>query len=237
MAKYEDYTYNAKNLLRRFSHRIRFKKSLSSIKQKHINGKRTSVLDFGCGDGLFLNKLNSTFPNSFDLLGYEPYTEILEYNQVNIVESWDSVSAHIEENDKFDYICCFEVLEHLTTERQDQTIRQILAVLKENGSVIISVPIEKGLPVMVKGLLRRKGGGRWLEMYSWKNMFASLLGKPVSRFLEKEDYLTHFGFYFTDLENLLKKYFTIEKRYYSPIGTNFYIINSQVFYKLSPIKI
>ena len=232
MANYEDYTYNAKNLLRRFSHRKRFCRSVEAI--SFTEGCRTSVLDFGCGDGMFLNKLNTCFPGFCDLLGYEPYMKPRRDNIVEIVNLWEDVLSYVQENGKFNYICCFEVLEHMTVNMQEDMLQKMLSVITEKGRVVLSVPIEKGLPVLVKGILRRRSGGSWREIYSWKNIGLSFLGKTLPHFRENSEYLTHMGFYYTDLERLLKKYFTIEKRYFSPLGTCFSFVNSQVFYHLIP---
>lgn len=234
MVKYEDDTYNARNFLRRFSHRVRFCKSLSSIDCDKDTNK--SILDFGCGDGLFLNKIKNKYYDRFNLLGYEPYTNIVEYNKVEIVNNWEAVISYVEKHGKFDYIFCLEVLEHLVEADQEDVINKILKTLKKDGRLIISVPIEKGCPVVLKGMLRRRSGGRWKEIYSWKNIFMSFLGKPLPEFRKNGNYLTHLGFYFTDLERLLNKYFVIKKRYYSPIGTSLYMLNSQVFYLLMPLS-
>jgi 2-polyprenyl-3-methyl-5-hydroxy-6-metoxy-1,4-benzoquinol methylase len=51
---YAKMTYSSGNVLRRFSHHVRFQKSISMISL--VKGIR--LLDFGCGDGRFLNMLN-----------------------------------------------------------------------------------------------------------------------------------------------------------------------------------
>lgn len=51
---YAEHTYNSKNMLQRFAHRMRFKKSLNLMP----SGREIRLLDYGCGDGFFLNILN-----------------------------------------------------------------------------------------------------------------------------------------------------------------------------------
>ena len=50
---YDRYTFNSSNLLARFSHRSRYKLGVKLIKKE----KNLNILDFGCGDGRFLNDL------------------------------------------------------------------------------------------------------------------------------------------------------------------------------------
>ena len=109
--------------------------------------------------------------------------------------------------------------------------------MKEDGNLIISVPIEKGLPVIPKNLRRiaisYKGNEK---IYTFKNIVYSLFGiksESLNSIRIGNDYLSHMGFYFTDLEALLKKYFKIESINYSPFPIFPYFFNSQVFYKLS----
>jgi 2-polyprenyl-6-hydroxyphenyl methylase/3-demethylubiquinone-9 3-methyltransferase len=76
------------------------------------------VLDYGSGSGLLAEKLREA--GFVDVSCYDPFVE---------------QSASKPEG-KFDFITCFEVLEHTTTPRQ--TIAEILSMIREPGMVLFS---------------------------------------------------------------------------------------------------
>jgi SAM-dependent methyltransferase len=187
------------------------------------------LLDFGCGDGIFLNMLNinNKWGGVVEMLGYEPYMPACPNNSVAIVQDW----AAVEQKAPFDCITCFEVLEHFAQGRQQRLLQDICSVLAEDGLLIISVPIEKGFPSVVKNICRRLKHKEKIT-YSAKNIVASFLGKPFSELRQGEEFLLHMGFYFHDLEVLLGQYFDIVEKHFSPFPFCGYNVNSQVFYKL-----
>jgi SAM-dependent methyltransferase len=232
--KYEDYTLNSKNPLARFAHRSRAKVAYSLIEpQPNLN-----LLDFGCGDGDFLLRLSEEQFSS-NLVGFEPYMEQKKLSpMVDIYKSWDEIKIHCDEHGLFDTVTCFEVFEHFSIERQIEAINKIRKVLKPDGNFIISVPIEKGLPIIPKNLRRiaidYKGNK---NIYTLSNIICSLFGiksESLNHLRKGDDYLTHMGFYFTDLEDLLKENFVFSNILHSPFSKLPYYLNSQVFYQLKP---
>jgi len=140
----------------------------------------------------------------------------------------------VKEKGAFDYVVCFEVLEHFSVVRQKDAFERIAEVLKKDGRFVVSVPIEKGIPAVVKNL-RRMIMHPNPEIYNIKNITASLFGTKTKWMKQHRlgtEYLSHVGFFFDDLESVIKEFFTIEKRMFSPfrgLGSNF---NSQAFYVL-----
>ena len=150
MKSYDDYTYNSKNPLARYAHNSRFKISLDILKSK--GGK--NILDFGCGDGYFLNNLKEMSTNQL-FTGYEPYmTTKKDFDKINIYSKWDEVEKHVKENGFFDVVTSFEVMEHFSEKRQIENLEKISAILKKRGKLVISVPIEKGLVTLIKNIRR-----------------------------------------------------------------------------------
>ena len=224
---YLDRNYNSKNPLRRYAHRTRFKKSIESIDLQ----SNQSLLDFGAGDGLFLNQLKRKFPFA-ELIGFEPYMESIGSNEIPILKNWNDVLQKVNQEKKFDFVTCFEVLEHFSPENQHEAVKKMHSITKEDGIVIISVPIEKGFPALIKNMIRRINMPQSNHIFSWKNIFDSLQGRDLLYLRKNDGYLSHMGFYFTDLESILSEYFQIHQKRFSPIGGNSHHINSQVFYKL-----
>ena len=232
---YENYTINSKNPLARIAHRTRGDVALSYV-HSHSESK---ILDFGCGDGDFLAVLAARSGSS-KIIGFEPYLETKKTtSSLKIFRNWDEITAFCDANGLFETVTCFEVLEHFSKEREIEAIDKILKVLEPNGEFIVSVPIEKGLPVIPKNLRRiaiSYEGNE--EIYTLKNIACSLFGiknRSLDRLRRGDDFLSHMGFYFNDLEDLLKKRFIISKVSYSPFPKLPYFLNSQVFYKLKPL--
>ena len=101
---YDKQTVNAKNFFARYAHRSRLKISGNIIEKLFLN-KKFSILDFGCGDGYFLNNLSGKF--STNLIGYDPYSKIV-HKSFKLCKNLDEIK-----NNSLDIVCCFETLEHL----------------------------------------------------------------------------------------------------------------------------
>ena len=224
---YSDSTYNSKNSLKRFAHRKRFKTSIELIDIK----ENMRLLDFGCGNGLFLNQLKESTGKNIHLVGFEPFMEPLILNSIKIEKDWERIEDVVHQNGLFDYITCFEVLEHFSPEKQIEIIQRMKKVLSPDGYLIISTPIEKGFSSLIKNIIRKIDFPKSPE-YTFKNITASLFGKSLAEIRTGQDYLTHMGFYFHDLEKILVSDFIIESKFYSPLKWFGYNFNSQVFYKL-----
>jgi cyclopropane fatty-acyl-phospholipid synthase-like methyltransferase len=225
MENYGDYTYNAQNPLKRFSHRRRFNKSIASIPVN--DGVR--LLDFGCGDGLFLNRLKSVLNEKGILIGYEPFLQPISGNTVTITASWEEIVKKAP----FHYVTCFEVLEHFDENLQKETLKKILQLLDDDGSLIVSVPIENGFPSLVKNIVRKFSCPKnERHLYSIKNIMAACFKKKLPQYRIGSNYLSHLGFYHTDLEKVFLNDFVITEKSFSPFSLLGSWFNAQVFYKL-----
>ncbi|GHT74958.1 hypothetical protein AGMMS50262_08980 [Bacteroidia bacterium] len=229
MSNYSNYTYHSKNVFKRFAHQKRFKRAIDLIQANDD----IRLLDFGCGDGFFLNQLKESYSGKIDLLGFEPILDPIENNTVCIVNSWEKVQILVNSSD-LNYVTCFEVLEYFTEQKQIELIEQIVSVLKKDGILIVSVPVETGIPSLIKNSIRKRSCNRKYQyLYSYKNIFYAFLGKPILDYRQGDDYLwEHIGFRFQDLEKIFSIYFHVLQKSYSPFGILGRHFNSQVFYKL-----
>ena len=236
---YDQRTVKSKNLLARFAHRKRESFSVSLLElDKKAQGTR--LLDFGCGDGNFLSVVAKNWQPQ-QLVGFEPYQKPKETaSQLDVKTTWEEIKDLSDSNGLFDVVTCFEVFEHLSRERQIVAIKKILSVLKSDGQFIVSVPIEKGLPVLPKNLRRRMMSYKGNEhIYTINNVVSSLFGLRTSS-LEKlrtgDEYLSHMGFYFDDIESVFSEFFEVKTSMYSPFVSLPYFLNSQIFYELTPLN-
>lgn len=228
---YYDRNYNSKNPLRRYAHRTRFKKSIAALE---LNSG-SSILDFGAGDGLFLNQIKD-IQDDTRLVGYEPYMDAIPESRVRLIKDWSEIDNEIDSNGNFDYVTCFEVLEHFSPSRQYEALSMMQSAIKPEGTVIISVPIEKGLPALVKNMIRRVNLPQSNHIFTYDNIFKSVQGRSLLHLRDSPEYHSHMGFYFTDLEKEIVKLFKIVDKSFSPVGGFSHQWNSQVFYQLYPIN-
>lgn len=103
--------------------------------------KEHSILDIGCGDGVFSNSMASRFKNS-GIYGCD-----YSYGYLKKAKEQEdrihAVQCNVEdgipfESHTFDLVCMFEVLEHLYN--PDLLLEEVHRVLKESGYLLLSTP-------------------------------------------------------------------------------------------------
>lgn len=229
MENYGDHTYNSQNSLKRFSHRRRFNKSISCI---HVSDD-IRLLDFGCGDGLFLNRLKHVLNTKGFIMGYEPVIAPIYGNTVNITDSWEEVVQEAP----FNYVTCFEVLEHFDKEQQIETLKKMSQILTDDGFLVVSVPVEKGFPSLIKNFIRKYScPPRDRHLYSVKNIIAACFKRKLPKYRTGSNYLSHLGFYHNDLEKVFLNDFVVVEKSFSPFSWLGSHLNSQVFYRLKKVE-
>src|SRR5262245_14988355 len=156
---------NSRSRLMAWSHRGRFATGLRLARE--IGGSRT--LDYGCGDGAFLALLMNGQPAPRIAVGAELTPDIVadcrERFQTHkgphfvLIDGLERAPQHAA----YDAIYCMEVLEHVVDPAAMlQTFTRLLA---PGGTLVISVPIETGIPVVVKQIVRRIAGWRGVGHY------------------------------------------------------------------------
>jgi SAM-dependent methyltransferase len=149
-----------------WSHRRRFEIGLRLARR--FEGQR--ILDYGCGDGTFLALLHATISRPAVSVGAE-----LDDLQVNDCRarlggrpglSFESISrlGHDAHRGAYDGVVCMEVLEHVVD--VDAVIERLWWLLADEGTLLVSVPVETGLPLIVKQTARRIAGWRGIGDYS-----------------------------------------------------------------------
>ena len=241
MNEYSKLTIENKNFFKRFSHKRRFVESANFIRGYQSKNK-ISMLDFGCGNGFFIKYLIEK-KIVFDFFAYDPVeeqiTEMKDLFSDNNIKDVKIFSDYQLIDQQFDVICCLETLEHFKKDDQKKLLEQMLKLLKPNGVICISVPIEVYFSGFVKMTLRILMG-QSQENTSFKNLIYTLFGKPILNKDSSENlkYLqTHVGFYYFNLMHLIKSMnFEIEEIKFSPFPKLKFILNSQIFLKIKHKK-
>jgi len=221
---YDDYTINSSNFFVRYAHRNRIKKTLKYILPRVKSGK---ILDYGCGSGLIISKLNEIEPNC--ATGYEPFMEVPDNKEIL---PFYSNYSDILKFAPFHTITILEVFEHLQWNEIDNILNRFSELLSSDGIIIVSVPIEMGPALLLKEL------NRFRLIKKWRYNFGEFIGALVFGIAGKRDnpdlsFMGHKGFDFKELIRYLKsKNWQVKVLGYTPLPFKCWYGNSQIFFSM-----
>ncbi len=239
---YEKKQINCHNPIIAWSHGSRFKTTTELVKK--YSTKSTNLLDYGCGDGTFLKMVNDLFLES---IGTDVSKVQIKDCQQRLAEKKNikfCVNEELDDNkysSYFEIAVCMEVLEHCIPEQAEKVINNLKRLVKQDGVIIITVPIEIGASLLIKqmnrafaGWLRQGDYDKSFESYSMSELFQMIFATESSSILrpiygDDFPYHGHKGFNWRALHQELSKKFTIEKTLFSPLGWLGGIVSSQVF--------
>ncbi len=225
-----------------WSHSSRFKTTISLVDKYARN--YNNLLDYGCGDGTFLTMVSNLFSEA---LGTDVSQEqIYDCQQRLSGETKLKFCLKTEldsqkYNSYFDIAVCMEVLEHCPPEQAEIVINNLKRLVKEDGVIIISVPIEIGPSLLIKqitraiaGWLRQGDYDKSIESYSISELLQMIFAtksSSIPRLIYGDDFPCHGhkGFNWRALRQELSKEFEIEHTLFSPVGWLGGFISSQTF--------
>lgn len=213
-----------------WSHRRRFEVGLQLAAR--FAGRR--VLDYGCGDGTFLALLQASPSPPVAAIGAELDDVQVDDCRRRFAGRGGLGFLRIGELDAprhagaFDGLVCMEVLEHVVA--LDAVLEQLWRLLTADGAVLISVPVETGLPLIVKQAVRRVAGWRGIGDYPgtspytlrelWSGVTAGAsphLRRPIYGAERAMPFHDHKGFNWMALRRRLDVYFDIEQTIAAPL--------------------
>lgn len=229
---YSQKQIHCKDQLIAWSHRRRFQTGLRILQD--LRPQR--LLDYGSGDGTFLGMACEQPWSPRYALGAELDASMLSDCRTrfrslpNVEFCLISDLAKDDRRAKFDTVVCMEVLEHVT--HLDQVLDQIDSQLGPGGRFAFSVPVEVGLPLLLKQAARRIAGWRNLGHYKFNSSytFAELvksmvpgarqhIARPVYLHPDGSTFHDHKGFNWRYLRSLLERRYVIERTVASPLST------------------
>jgi SAM-dependent methyltransferase len=227
--------YARKQLLSRdalvaWSHARRFETGVALAQE--FAGKR--ILDYGCGDGTFLAMTMMTAAAPAIAVGAELMQPAIDdcreryrdESRLQFVRVSDL--GAVEHQHGYDAVFCMEVLEHVVDCGPE--LSRFATLLAPGGKLIISVPVETGLPLLVKQTVRKIAGWRGIghypgtTSYSFGELASSVfagatphVARPVFR-NDAGPFHDHKGFNWMVLRDQLSRHFTIERCLASPFA-------------------
>ena len=238
---------HSRSALISWSHRGRFATGLRLAKE--VGGAR--VLDYGSGDGTFLAMLLGSDPTpgrvkalSRPGVGSDPIQLAVgaELHQSVVDDCRKRFAGHArlrfelvddlnrpDVQGSFDTIYCMEVFEHVV--EPAPILDRLHRLLAPGGALVISVPIETGLPVIVKQVVRRVAGWRGIGHYPGTTGYTPMelvlsvfagssqhIPRPVFANQDGSTFHDHKGFNWRVLRELITERFDLIRQTTSPFG-------------------
>jgi 2-polyprenyl-3-methyl-5-hydroxy-6-metoxy-1,4-benzoquinol methylase len=236
----------SRNPIVAWSHRRRF----ALARELASAGAGGALLDYGCGDGTFVAMAHDLFRET---VGADIEIEQLRDCSIRLRDlpgirfaSIDTL-RNAEYDSRFDSVVCMEVLEHCPSDIQPQVLSDLGRLVRPDGVIVLSVPIEIGPTLAVKQLVRAAAATSGLTEYDGRERYhlsefmrmvlageTSQIERPVTTSRSADGSVTRFhghkGFNWRTLARLIERSFVIERRLYSPLPLTGSWLNSQVWF-------
>lgn len=135
--EYISHTNTRKGLVNKLYHLVRtrtLKKKLDLVRSYVSRG---TILDYGCGTGMFLNVCKNAGWESYGMEPDDEARKIASEVNLNLFSDKARINTYITDK-KFNVITLWHVLEHVTD--MDETLSFFKKRLDKNGVLIIAVP-------------------------------------------------------------------------------------------------
>ncbi len=219
---YAQQTIDSPNPFTRFAHRSRYRASLDFADR--LLPKGGSLVDFGAGEGTFLDQFSQRRPDA-RLCAIEPYMQI-RFPSILQVTTLGEIAP-----ETMDLLSAFEVLEHLSDDDLESFLCDAKRALKQRGALLVTVPIMYGLALPVKEVSRMILHQRQSDT-SFREMIVGTVGRSIERPSDRAP--THKGFDFRWLRERISSHFQLTEQAYSPFDQLPWWVNSQAIFVARP---
>ena len=241
---YAEKQLSSRSRLIRWSHQRRFEVAVG--RSAAFAGGR--LLDYGCGDATYFDLLSRSPHAPASALGVDRDGRIVEDDRRRFAGRPGIAFAEPDELERpgmearFDAIVCMEVMEHVV--EPDPLLDLFVRLLAPGGRLLISVPVETGLPLLVKQTARRVAGWRGIGdyattlAYTWpdlvRGVFAGArqhMAREVHFGADKLPFHHHKGFNWQALRERIAARFELDRVSGSPVTWLPPHLGSQVWFE------
>lgn len=135
--EYISHTNTKKGLVNKLYHLVRTRTLKKKLNLVHSYVSRGTILDYGCGTGMFLNVCKNAGWESYGMEPDDEARKIASAANLNLFSDKSRINTYITDK-KFNVITLWHVLEHVTD--MDETLSFFKNRLDKNGVLIIAVP-------------------------------------------------------------------------------------------------
>lgn len=151
-----------------------------------------AVLDVGCSDGEYFYRLQGHYSAAVGLdHNGEALKTLLERmpDPHTVVLQGDACNLPFP-NHGFDVVASLETLEHVYD--MPRAVAEFQRVLKPGGALIVTVPIERGLSILLKQGVSKLCFGGYRGSYTWAELWNAAIGNMEA--VERPSLSSHKGF-------------------------------------------
>lgn len=204
------------------------------------------LLDYGCGDGTFLAQVQDLFPAAVgvDVDAKQLIDCVVRFAGAPGIEFFSTNDlTDPQHRNRYGIVVCMEVLEHCPDDVQVVVLDQIVDATAPGGTVVISVPIEIGPPLLAKQSARALVALRGLSEYATRERYQAaelvrMLFAGAETAFPREEYTGdggsrftgHKGFNWRRLQRTIEQRLVVERRLFSPLPLLGAWMNSQVWF-------
>lgn len=189
------------------------------------------VLDYGCGDGHLFTHLLDAVPAD-RLVGFDPMLlgQMPDALRAKVATFDDRRALLDAYAGRFSVISCIEVCEHIGEAATTTLLDDIRALAAPDARVVIGVPIETGLPGLVKNLYRALTDDA--QGASVAIALKSLVGAPILRPSDADGLIpSHIGFdAWAFAKSLAEHGFKVERLDFLPLPLLRGLLNNEVYF-------
>ncbi len=199
-----------------------------AVRLANLDGSQR-FLDAGCSDGELIVRANGRYSIA---VGADHNIEALKTLKQRLADDGNLIALQGDvcrmpfPDQSFDTICCLETLEHVYD--MPGAIAEFKRILADDGTLIVSVPIELGLPVLLKQGVSNLCFGGYRGKYSWTEIWHAATGRMDK--IKRESLSSHKGFDFRTVRDELKKHFKHITQAGLPMKWLGSLLNTQVIF-------
>jgi SAM-dependent methyltransferase len=183
---------------------------IEKIRKSWLPDNPKRILDLGCNVGALLKNLTLWYPDA-QIFGVDINAKALEKARVLVPNADIRLSGGESlpfEDDTFDLVTSFEVLEHVPESLRRVVFSEVERILRPGGTFVISVP--------------HKGLFRWMDSNNFRFLFPNFYKRVVGRGLRDSNYMDnsknvefHHHFSLEEIKGLADGLFKIENYRYA----------------------
>lgn len=189
-----------------------------------IESAKGHVAEIGCGEGYFLPTLSYHFNDVVAIDSSEKMLNIAQkyFKYENVVYIKDDISLPESlkiTQKQYHWVVCLETLEHIPD--IEEALKNIIKMVLPRGKILLSVPVEIGVPLLIKEIGRYvsygKGSG-WI--------FSEFLSKLIrgNKNIKRYKYGSHMGFDYREVISMIQNTSSvnIQEISFFPVNTKYF---------------